>query len=178
MCELLRLLPKYETEFSGWESGFKTSRPGDSCTGTGLSSDTVAPQFRLSSSDRSLHEISLVWWFGKKKHVHKFFDTLPTRGDVCPPCPPEAARVSGTGLAPSEKPSASCLSSDTSWGALSCAGRSLTPRGHHVGGRPGHKEPPGVGARGRPAEVPANSWSQPPGVRTRALPADPSPPLS
>lgn len=64
---------------------------------------------------------------GKKKHVHKFFDTLPTRGDVCPPCPPEAARVSGTGLAPSEKPSASCLSSDTSWGALSCVGRSLTP---------------------------------------------------
>lgn len=127
MCELLRLLPKYETEFSGWESGFKTSRPGDFCTGTGLSSETAAPQFRLSSSDRSLHEISLVWWFGKKKHVHKFFDTLPTRGDVCPPCPPEAARVSGTGLAPSEKPSASCLSSDTSWGALSCAGRSLTP---------------------------------------------------
>lgn len=64
-----------------------------------------------------------------QRHVHKFFDTLPTGGDVSrlPAPPPRTSAGLGVWPGSFRKALSSLSVFYASWGALSCTRRSLTP---------------------------------------------------
>lgn len=108
------------------------------CTGPGLRSETVTLPFPLWISDKFARDSPhvVVW---EKNHVHKFFDTLPTGGDVSrlPAPPPGTSAGLGVWSGSFRKALSSLSVFYTSWGALSCTRRSLTALRLHVGGRRG-----------------------------------------